>query len=113
MKELLFRFLLGGIVVSTISALGDVLKPKSFEGLFGAAPSVALATLALTVATEGVHYTTVEARSMLLGAVTLGVYSYSVMKVMAHRKRPAVLVSLGLLSVWFVVGFGLYVVVFR
>jgi hypothetical protein len=113
MKELLFRFLVGGVVVSIFSALGDVLKPKSFAGLFGAAPSVALATLALTVAKEGVHYTTVEARSMLAGAVSLGVYSYSVMKVMAHRKRSAALVSLSLLSVWFVVAFGLYVAVFR
>jgi hypothetical protein len=112
MKEMLFRFLVGGIVVSTFSALGDVLKPKSFAGLFGAAPSIALATLALTIAKEGVLYTSVEARSMLVGAVALGVYSYFVMKVMAHHKRSAVLVSISLLPVWFVVAFGLYVVVF-
>jgi hypothetical protein len=108
MREMLFRFVVGGIVVSTFSALGDVLKPKSFAGLFGAAPSVALATLALTVAKEGVNYTALEARSMLAGAVALGIYSYSVMKVMAHRKRSALFVSLSLLSVWFVVAFGLY-----
>src|ERR1700684_141722 len=113
MKEMVFRFLVGGIVVSTFSTLGDVLKPKSFAGLFGAAPSVALATLALTVAKEGIHYTSIEARSMLAGALALGVYSYSVMKVMARRKRSAVFVSLSLLSVWCVVAFGLYVVVFR
>jgi uncharacterized membrane protein YGL010W len=113
MKEMLFRFLVGGIAVSTFSALGDVLTPKSFAGLFGAAPSVALATLALTIAKEGVNYTAVEARSMLAGAVVLGIYSYSVMKLMAHRKRSALFVSLSLLSVWFVVAFGLYVVVFR
>lgn len=113
MKELLFRFIVGGLVVSTLSALGDVLKPKSFAGLFGAAPSVALATLALTIAKEGVHYTTVEARSMLIGAAALGIYSYSVMKVMAHRKRSALLVSMSLLSIWFTVAFGLYVAVFK
>jgi uncharacterized protein DUF3147 len=113
MKEMLFRFLVGGIVVSTFSALGDVLKPKSFAGLFGAAPSVALATLALTITKEGVNYTALEARSMLAGAVALGIYSHSVMKAMAHRKRSALFVSVSLLSVWFVVAFGLYVVVFR
>ena len=113
MKEMLFRFLVGGIVVSAFSTLGDVLKPKSFAGLFGAAPSVALATLALTIVKEGVHYTCVEARSMLVGAVALGVYSHFVMKVMAHRKRSALLVSVSLLSVWFAVGFGLYVAVFK
>lgn|SRR5579862_9289217 len=113
MKEILFRFLVGGVVVSTFSALGDVLKPKGFAGLFGAAPSVALATLALTIAKEGTHYAAVEARSMLAGAVALAIYSHSVMKVMAHRKHSALLVSLSLLSVWFVVAFGLYVVVFH
>lgn len=47
--ELLLRFLIGGSVVSLFAIAGDVFRPKSFAGLFGAAPSVALATLALTV----------------------------------------------------------------
>src|ERR1700743_1222374 len=113
MEEMLFRFLVGGIVVSIFSALGDVLKPKSFAGLFSAAPSVALATLALTIVKDGTRYTAVEARAMLAGAVALGVYSHLVMKVMAHRKRSALLVSVSLLSVWFAVAFGIYVAVFR
>jgi hypothetical protein len=37
-KDLILRFVIGGIVVSAFAALGDVLKPKSFAGLFGAAP---------------------------------------------------------------------------
>ena len=45
MLQYLFRFLMGGMIVSLFASLGDVLKPKSFAGLFGAAPSVALATL--------------------------------------------------------------------
>jgi tetrahydromethanopterin S-methyltransferase subunit C len=49
MAQLVFRFLVGGLIVSLFAALADVLKPKSFAGLFGAAPSVGLATLALTV----------------------------------------------------------------
>jgi hypothetical protein len=39
--ELIARFLLGGIVVSFFAVLRDALKPKSFAGLLGAAPSVA------------------------------------------------------------------------
>ena len=42
MTEYLIRFLVGGVVVSAFSMLGDLLRPKSFAGLFGAAPSVAL-----------------------------------------------------------------------
>ena len=45
--DYLLRFLIGGVVVSVFAVLGDVLRPKSFAGLFGAAPSVALATLGL------------------------------------------------------------------
>jgi uncharacterized protein DUF3147 len=113
MKELLFRFVVGGIVVSTFAALGDVVKPRSFAGLFGAAPSVALATLVLTIAKDGVQYTAAEARSMLAGAVALGLYSYSVMKAMAHHPRPAMWVSVSLLSVWFVAAFAIYDAVLR
>jgi hypothetical protein len=45
--EHLVRFVAGGVVVLAVASLGDMLRPKSFAGLFGAAPSVALATLAL------------------------------------------------------------------
>jgi hypothetical protein len=44
MSQILVRFLIGGMVVSAFAILADMLKPKSFAGLFGAAPSVALAT---------------------------------------------------------------------
>ena len=51
--ELVFRFFLGGLLVSAFAVLGDLLRPKSFAGVFGAAPSVALATLALAVLSHG------------------------------------------------------------
>lgn len=38
MTEYVVRFLVGGVVVSAFAMLGDVLRPKSFAGLFGAAP---------------------------------------------------------------------------
>ena len=44
MSEDVLRFVVGGVVVSAFSMLGDILRPKSFAGLFAAAPSVALAT---------------------------------------------------------------------
>ena len=45
--EFVYRFILGGLIVSLFALIGDVLRPRSFAGLFGAAPLVALATLAL------------------------------------------------------------------
>ena len=53
MNVLIIRFLVGGFVVSLFAALGDVFGPKSFAGLFGAAPSIALATIALDHSTTG------------------------------------------------------------
>jgi hypothetical protein len=42
MSDLVIRFLVGGLVVSLFAMLSDALRPKSFAGLFGAAPSIAL-----------------------------------------------------------------------
>ena len=84
-----FRFLVGGIVVALFSVLGDILKPKSFAGLFGAAPSVALATLGLTIASNGTAYAALEARSMIGGAIALFAYTWSVMWVMSRYKPSA------------------------
>jgi hypothetical protein len=39
-----------------------VLRPKSFAGLFGAAPSIALATLTMATFKEGSAYVSIEGR---------------------------------------------------
>jgi hypothetical protein len=59
------RFMAGGLVVSAFAILGDMLRPKSFAGLFGAAPSVALATLSLAIVENGSAFAAVEGRSMV------------------------------------------------
>ena len=107
------RFLVGGIVVSAFSVLGNLFKPKSFAGLFGAAPSVALATLTLTISKHGKLYAGVEARSMLLSAIALCSYSL-VVAFLLHRYRvPALLATLSALPVWFGAVFGLWFVFLR
>ena len=63
MDTVFIRFLVGGLVVSLFSALGDVLRPKSFAGLFGAAPSIALATIGLTIRQNGSAYAALECRA--------------------------------------------------
>jgi hypothetical protein len=75
MNELLARFLIGGGVVSAFALCGDVLKPKTFAGLFSAAPSVALATLGLAIPKQGRDYVSLESRSMIAGAVAFFVYA--------------------------------------
>ena len=68
MLDYLLRFLAGGIAVSTFAALGDALRPKTFAGLFGAAPSIALATILIALSKQGAPVVAVEARSMILAS---------------------------------------------
>lgn len=110
MSQILVRFLVGGVVVSLFAIIGDILKPKSFAGLFGAAPSVALATLTLTVATEGAFYAATEARSMTAGAIAFTAYAFCVSWVMMRYRWKALLVTIGAIPLWLGVAFGLWYV---
>jgi uncharacterized protein DUF3147 len=74
LKDLLLRFLIGGVAVSAFAVLGDVCRPKSFAGLFGAAPSIAISTLAIALYTKGTNYTAVEGRSMMIGSIAFCLY---------------------------------------
>jgi hypothetical protein len=112
-KIILIRFLVGGLFVSGFSILGTIFRPKSFAGLFGAAPSVALATLALTVHSNGSSYAAQEARSMLPGACAFFVYAWCAM-ILLHRDKPETKLTTGaLLVVWLAVAMGLFWVLFH
>lgn len=108
MKDTLIRFLIGGLVVSFFAALSDTFRPKSFAGLFGAAPSIALATLGLTVMQEGRNYASVEARSMILGAAGFLLYAGAVSFFLMRYRKPALPVTVGLMPLWFAASFGLW-----
>jgi hypothetical protein len=107
MTVLVFRFLIGGAVVSPFAILGDIFRPKSFAGLFGAAPSIALATLGLTIHHNGKLYAAIEARCMMAGALAMAVYAAIVSWILLRYKPPALAVTLTTLPVWFGVSFGL------
>ncbi len=102
MMPLVWRFLIGGFAVCVFAALGDVMRPKTFAGLFGAAPSIALATLGLTLAEHGRSYAATEARSMLLGAIVFLIYACVVSRLMFRRLAPAAAATLGGLALWLV-----------
>jgi hypothetical protein len=96
--EMLLRFVIGGAFVSLFALSGDVLRPKSFAGLFGAAPSVALATLALTIGSKGAGYAAIETRSMIGGAAAFFVYAVCASRAMI-KWRVGALPAAGLLIV--------------
>lgn len=111
--ELAVRFLLGGLIVSAFAVIGEVLQPKRFAGIFGAAPSVALATLGLAFANEGGDYAATAGRSMLAGAAALAVCSLLGQRLLAGAHWPAALVAGLQWVVWLLVALGLWAVVPR
>jgi hypothetical protein len=110
---LLLRFLIGGLVVSAFAILGDLFRPKSFAGLFGAAPSIALATLSLTIHKEGAAYAAIEARSMIAGAAAFFLYACAVSWILMRYRPPTLIPTLGLMPLWFAAAFGLWALVLR
>jgi uncharacterized membrane protein (GlpM family) len=103
LADLISRFLVGGLVVTVFALIGSSVKPKSLAGLFSAAPSVSLATLALTASSKGTSYAAVECRSMIAGAVALGVYSLLVCWLLVRRRRSPGWSAVGAIAAWFVV----------
>ena len=99
--ELCIRFAVGGVVVSSFAMLGEVLRPKSFAGLFGAAPSVALASFGITVMHHGPQYGAIEARSMVLGAIAFFFYVLTTMRLLVRVRRSTLFTTLAAMPVWF------------
>jgi uncharacterized membrane protein (GlpM family) len=110
--ELVLRFLVGGMVVSLFAVLGGALRPKSFAGLIGAAPSVALATLSLTVLKKGKPYAAVEAQTMILGAIAFFIYARLVCRLLMRTKFQPLATTSVALFVWLVCALVLWRVLF-
>lgn len=100
MGETILRFIIGGAIVSAFAAIGDILKPKSFAGLFGAAPSVAVATLGITLRLKGPEYCAIEGRSMLGGAIAFFVYACIVSTFIGRRRMRALHATLLGMPIW-------------
>ena len=108
MTEYVVRFLVGGVVVSAFAMLGDMLRPKSFAALFGAAPSVALATLGIGVHRHGADYAPQQTWAMARCDRARGL---SGRRLPTPHSRPATCPAchVAVLVVWLVVAFGLLI----
>ncbi len=113
MTDLVLRFVIGGLAVSAFAALGDVLKPKSFAGLFGAAPSIALATLGLTIHAQGKSYAAAEARSMIAGALAFCIYACACRWLLMKRSIHAVTATTPTLLLWLACSISVWLLVLR
>jgi hypothetical protein len=113
MLEYGLRFLAGGIAVSSFAAFGDTLRPKSFAGLFGAAPSIALATLLITLSYTGAPFAAMEGRSMIVGAFALAAYSWVVCVLLKKLLLSSWTATMAALVVWFVIALGVSAALFH
>ncbi|HUN75282.1 MAG TPA: DUF3147 family protein [Steroidobacteraceae bacterium] len=113
MLQVIVRFLVGGTIVSLFALLGDLLRPKGFAGLFAAAPSVALATLALTAFTQGADYASLEARSMIAGAAAFVGYSIGCVYFLGVRHTKSLPTAALMLALWALAAGGLYIGILR
>jgi hypothetical protein len=93
--------------------LGDILRPKSFAGLFGAAPSIALATLLITLSHKGAPFAAVEGRSMIVGAFALASYSWVVCVLLKKYLLSSSTATTAAMVIWFVTALGGSAVLFQ
>jgi hypothetical protein len=95
--QLLFRFALGGAMVSVFAAVGSSFKPKTFAGLFASAPPIALVSLALAFHSDGSWHASLLGRSMVLGSLALLAYCLSCVVLVQLRRVP---VTFGAVLSW-------------
>lgn len=96
----------GGLLVVVFALVGEVLKPKRFAGLFGAAPSVALANLAVIALAEGIGAARVSATGMVAGGVAMVLSC--VVGVPAVRRFGALAGSVAIWGAWLVAASAVY-----
>jgi uncharacterized membrane protein (GlpM family) len=98
---LAIKGLLGGTLVLAFALLSQSLDPKRFAGLFSAAPSVALAGLAVTLLDKGAHDAHQSTAGMIAGAVGMVAYAAAVIPLLRRTRAPVA--SIAALGVWTVV----------
>ena len=103
------KTLFGGVLVLVFAALSETLKPKRFAGILAAAPSVAIAGLAVGALSKGPADQAHAAQTMIAGAVALAVYA-AVATFTLRRFGPLKGAAVAGLA-WIVVAVGLYPVV--
>ena len=95
---LLVKGLFGGCLVAVFALLSESVSPKRFGGLFGAAPAVAIAGLAITLLDKGAHDAHLSAVGMIAGAV--GMIAYAAVAVPLLRRMRASIAAVPALGAW-------------
>ena len=103
---LALRGLIGGSLVVVFALISEVVKPKAFAGLFAAAPSVAVGSLAVTVVAESAAKARQSSIGMTVGGVAMA--ACCVLAVVAIPRLKAFWGSVLAVAGWLIAGMGLY-----
>jgi hypothetical protein len=108
---IVIKALVGGTAVVAFAALGELLRPRGLAGIFAAAPSVALASLAVTSVASGSSSAMAQAVGMVAGAAALLVAC--LVGIEAVKRLGTLRGSLGAVALWLLVGLSLGSLVLR
>jgi len=85
----LLKGLAGGSLVVAFALLSEVVAPKRFAGLFGAAPAVAIAGLGLVLLSKGAHDARENSIGMIAGCLGMFCYAASTVQLLKHTHARA------------------------
>jgi hypothetical protein len=105
------KALVGGTMVCAFAAIGEFLRPRGLAGIFAAAPSVALASLAVTTVATGAGSATSQATAMVAGAAALLVYC--LVAIESVKRFGGAHGAIAAMLPWLAVAIGLWAVVLR
>lgn len=111
MITILLKAIAGGTIVVLFSLLGEVIRPRGLAGITSAAPSVAVASLLVTVIATGTAAAVDLSFGMIAGAAALIVWCF--VGVDAIKRLGAMRGALVTTLVWFVTAFSLWAVFLR
>src|SRR5437763_7934571 len=107
-SSVLLKTVVGGLAVVAFSLVGHAGHPKRFAGMFSAAPSVAVASLAITAVLKGAAGAVPYARGMLIGSA--GMLAYCLVSLYLIQRLHALVGSILAWLAWLLVAGGLYLV---
>ncbi len=99
--ELIGESMLGGILVVVFSIIGEIIKPRTFSGLFGSAPSIALGGLIISAVTQNISFLKQQLIGMIFGS--FGMIVYCITAYLLLKRIKALKASSLALITWFIV----------
>ena len=94
------------MLVVVFALVGEVVRPKAFSGLFSSAPSVAVASLSITLVAENAAKAKMDCVGMVVGAV--GMAACCIVAAAAIPRIHALWGSVAAWLGWAAVAMGLY-----